>query len=817
MKQHFGNYLGICINNQDPEYRGRCQIFIPHIMPALYEGWNDQEEDITIECLGDNLQNGIPSDIVNKLIQILPWAEAALPVVGTSVAGSYNFQTGNFNQTSTPENVALSLNQTSFDTGLGIGTDNSGYVNKAQFQNYLNSAISKSGLNNWKPSDAAKYGIDGSSASWTNFFYHLANRESSLRVNTVGDVGKFVGNSNGLFQLSPLDYSNYSKQMKAAGIQPGTTIDGKPAFSQQQLTDPVTNTNAAIVIASTLIKQNGAIGDNENTGAARYWGPLRKGWTPPASGKINITQPSSAPDPSALPPTTGPFHAPEPPVQTSTQDTPPGGATVGVVGSTSSTFGPGQAGQLWSKAKGDLSSTSCGKIARLFDKELYGDSYFNRVFSSETGFAGANRSAPYFTNADPKDVGPGGAYYRQLPAGQIPSQLPLGTKFIFQSGTSAAGKKYGHITTVADNQLLGSGRNESFSRWADINSGRVTVLLPTEKANNAFKAKYGTDLPLYSTNDITKGTNAVAFNDVGADGPDQQSGMVKNTTPSQPFPLDTTGMPQGLFAHPSPGAMLWVFFREGDPMFPVYFAASYGTTEWQNMQKANSTPLNDAQNGGSEITSSSVIRPNNAGAIQFTGTVDNSGQDRRAVRVAHANGGYFELNPSGSMQYSPNEQMRHTGGTDYSYCLNREEWTQGTNNQVTLGDMYVIIGNPSQANINAIEALTEKVKQVNAKMLEDSTGNTKKGSGAKSTANTRSEETKELANKQWKAAPAAGRNSPLSRGTTSQITAASKWADQIVNNEAFRRKVALGGTTPSSETGRGRISRNNTGGASGSW
>lgn len=773
MKQHYGNYLGICINNQDPEHRGRCQIFIPHIMPALYEGWNDQEEDITIECVGNNLENGIPSDIVDKLIQILPWAEAALPVVGTSVAGSYNFNTGNFNQTSVPEEVALSLNQTSFDTGLGVGVDNSGYVNKGQFAGYLQQAISKSGLNNWKPSDAAKYGIDGSAASWTNFFYHLANRESSLKVNTVGDVGKFVGNSNGLFQLSPLDYNNYSKQLKAAGIQPGTTIDGKPAFSQQQLTDPVTNTNAAVVIAQTLIKRDGAIGSSRSTGAAKYWGPLSKGWTPPANGKINITVPSSAPDPSALPPTTGPFHAPEPPVQTSTSDQPPAdAASVSVVGSSSSSFGPGRAGEIWAGATRGKGTNQCGVRARLFDKALYGDSYFNQGLSAGGGGAGANRSKNYWLNS---------GYYSE--AKTIPDKLPLGTKLIWQSGSSTAGKKYGHVTTVADNQLLGSGKNESFKRYAELNGGKVTVLLPTSKANDAFKSKYGTDLPQYSTNDITKGTNAVAFSDTGADGPDQQSGMVKNTTPSQPFPLDTTGMPQGLFAHPAPGAMLWVFFREGDPMFPVYFAASYGTAEWENMQKANSTPLNDAQNGGSEITSNSVIRPNNAGAIQFTGTVDNSGKDRRTVRVAHANGGYMEFHPSGSMQFSPNEHMRHTAGTDYSYCLNREEWTQGTNNQVTLGDLYVIVGNPSQANINAVEEITEKVKQVNAKMAETGSSGGSKGSSSKSTAKTRAEDTTALS-KQWKAAPAAGRNSPLSRGTTQQQAAASEWAKSVVANPA---------------------------------
>ena len=50
MRQHWGNHLGICVNNADPEKRGRIQVFVPHIMPALFEEWNEDGKDITIEC-----------------------------------------------------------------------------------------------------------------------------------------------------------------------------------------------------------------------------------------------------------------------------------------------------------------------------------------------------------------------------------------------------------------------------------------------------------------------------------------------------------------------------------------------------------------------------------------------------------------------------------------------------------------------------------------------------------------------------------------------------------------------------------------------
>ena len=86
MKTYYGNYLGVVIagGEKDPEGRGRCQIFIPHIMPALYEGWNNSGNDVSFDIVGDGLPTSLDSSIVNKLQKILPWAECAAPIVGSS-------------------------------------------------------------------------------------------------------------------------------------------------------------------------------------------------------------------------------------------------------------------------------------------------------------------------------------------------------------------------------------------------------------------------------------------------------------------------------------------------------------------------------------------------------------------------------------------------------------------------------------------------------------------------------------------------------------------------------------------------------------
>jgi len=88
MKQHTGNYLGLCINNDDPQKRGRVQVFVPHILPNLLEGWNDAGKDIEILGVGDNIQQNLSPEILEKLKKILPWCEAASPVAGTSAPGN---------------------------------------------------------------------------------------------------------------------------------------------------------------------------------------------------------------------------------------------------------------------------------------------------------------------------------------------------------------------------------------------------------------------------------------------------------------------------------------------------------------------------------------------------------------------------------------------------------------------------------------------------------------------------------------------------------------------------------------------------------
>ena len=44
-KEYFGNYLGIVVQNNDPDKGGKVKIWVPHISPTVYENWDEKNED----------------------------------------------------------------------------------------------------------------------------------------------------------------------------------------------------------------------------------------------------------------------------------------------------------------------------------------------------------------------------------------------------------------------------------------------------------------------------------------------------------------------------------------------------------------------------------------------------------------------------------------------------------------------------------------------------------------------------------------------------------------------------------------------------
>ena len=91
MEKYNSIYLGIVVQNNDPEHRGRVKVWVPHISSSIYNKWNQVKKDVTFAFPGsDDGKVSEFSAILSDLKDTLPWAEFASPVMGGSTAGYYN-------------------------------------------------------------------------------------------------------------------------------------------------------------------------------------------------------------------------------------------------------------------------------------------------------------------------------------------------------------------------------------------------------------------------------------------------------------------------------------------------------------------------------------------------------------------------------------------------------------------------------------------------------------------------------------------------------------------------------------------------------
>lgn len=87
-----GMWLGLIVQNNDPEKRGRVKVFIPHLSITVYEDWNKDKLDKNF-VFPDKDTNEDLDKILPYLKQALPWAEVAGPIFGGSASGRYNAMT----------------------------------------------------------------------------------------------------------------------------------------------------------------------------------------------------------------------------------------------------------------------------------------------------------------------------------------------------------------------------------------------------------------------------------------------------------------------------------------------------------------------------------------------------------------------------------------------------------------------------------------------------------------------------------------------------------------------------------------------------
>ena len=105
-------YLGIVVQNNDPEYRGRVKVWVPYANATVYNKWNALKEDKSFKFPGTNIESDL-SSIIEELKDDLPWAEQVSPLVGAVASGVYNSNSDTATVSDAPFEFSLSAVNTS--------------------------------------------------------------------------------------------------------------------------------------------------------------------------------------------------------------------------------------------------------------------------------------------------------------------------------------------------------------------------------------------------------------------------------------------------------------------------------------------------------------------------------------------------------------------------------------------------------------------------------------------------------------------------------------------------------------------------------
>ena len=160
-------------------------------------------------------------------------------------------------------------------------------------------------------------------------------------------------------------------------------------------------------------------------------------------------------------------------------------------------------------------------------------------------------------------------------------------------------------------------------------------------------------------------------------------------------PASYSNKAKGSFSIPPVGSHLWVFFLDGNPMYPVYFAASHGSKEWQGVYEITDYPgafenqkPAEEKDHNVEIYRNKYLINQKGGTLEFINT-----DNREAVKISHYSGSTIQLtNPTSIYLSTANEQHLILGDKFETIRGSDNFYVNGDKDTVIRGDLFKKIG-----------------------------------------------------------------------------------------------------------------------------
>lgn len=712
MKNFYGNYLGLCINNNDPEKRGRVQIFIPHIMPALYQDLLNENEDLKIVCVGDNIPDSLPGAVVEKLMKVLPWAEVASPILGMSSPGNLITQGLNavagavssfFNQSPTINGPITAPGGGTINgaSSGGVGGNWAGSVDK------LSQILP---VGSWNPS-SQKRTIENTASG--NMSDHFIGNDKAYGID-LGLNSSFGGDITKTTQTALQIVNNVQAQL------------GRPAFtSWNQVTDSRNGRRGSyyevtpdgyrvqVLWLSDKDHEDHIHIGVENTGRAttpsNFPQPSNNnGYTTTANaGAASTLNPHQAQNPSFNGSAGNATFAQ--PIVMSLDGSGPAPRTTSATQFAFNNDGNTQGDQ-------GLSSTYQNKTASGIpnDSEILGytiplDASLKQIARDSSGNSVANLKQPAIITFRTSS----GQEYRVLAVGNDTGGRQVGGNPLvrdwgeFGTNTFRALNKQGLNVQLGRNSIsLPPGTTAIY----EFLNGSIDTVQQYRELQNELVQTGRLDPSQVSTPIDNGAANVSDRSDI--------SSMVMNTDKNGPTAvLNINNMAKGVFTYPAAGALLWVFFREGDPLFPVYFAASYGEREWQSafrqgsdapMYKPAPTPENPTISTGTEINWG-------PGGLRIEDTTDprDYRNNQKSLMLYGHDGSNMFFNDGYHQIFSKFDRRDQVDGDRFHSTLGiKEELVQSDSNSIVMGDQVIKVGNITPETIQAAQNIQNSINKI---------------------------------------------------------------------------------------------------------
>lgn len=745
MKQYNSMYLGMCISNNDPKKRGRVKVFVPHIMPSVYEGWNKEGNDIEITCPGDNIIDGLSTEIIKRLEVILPWAEAASPICGTSAPGNLisNFVSGVKDFANKVFDLSPEAEPANIQDLQGLYNEAANWVgNDARGEKCKDSYSTNRGPGN------CLRGSQGILGALTGHPRFNAGKAGGLGESaSVYSAGGQNFTSTGLFespQSLPTNYSSDSSQW-----QVGDTVvcgGGDEGYGHIQVWTGkawVSDFTQKGIIQQSNYK-NFVLHRPNATGQARI--------SERASSLIGAnSQPKTATSVSGEVAAAN-VHQSATPINTTEGNNQYGSVanpTVTPANTTSLSANPAVTTNLTNAQKTDLrlfqsnyqknysqykavSDNLAAKGYKIGPEQLAAMHWREGSGSMKKSIANGNSITSYVRKDGLDDPGSPSNSYAPTDDWVSHSTDVLEHKIQQKYGSKGKEKDFTENTQFYDfaERFNGMGyRNkgvaspyvwsgtDQYSGGKYVGDGEYDPNYKDQQLGVALLASSASGTPI----DVTAATMAGMPTSAGG------GGLVNNTDRHGPVVTQNlNNVAKGLFSYPAAGSMLWVFFREGNPLYPVYFAASYSDKEWKSAYglASDGPGYRPEATADNQVTSTGgLMNLNGVGGIRWEDTNNPSDrmQDQKSIMFFGEDGSNIFMGKGYNQYFSKFDRRDQVEGDRWESTLGfKENWVQGDSNEVVMGDVFVKIGNVSQPAVDAVQRIQELLVEIQKPLSESS-------------------------------------------------------------------------------------------------